>query len=75
MSPGVYDIQRGVYSMYVYCDVCKENVVGDPSILLQQIVPKRRDHEDYVRERYETPIYVHSSAAKQHIGYKNRHNR
>ena len=25
-SSGVCDIQRGVYSMYVYCDVCKENV-------------------------------------------------
>ena len=28
-SRGVCAIQRGVYSMYVYCDVCKENIVGE----------------------------------------------
>ena len=33
-SRGVCDIQRGVYSMYVYCDVCKDNIVGDTKVPL-----------------------------------------
>ena len=57
-SRGVCDIQRGVYSMYVYCDVCKENVVGDTKVPLLQIMYIRVDHGDYVCERYETPIYI-----------------
>ena len=27
-SMGVCNIQRGVYPIYFYCDVCKENVFG-----------------------------------------------
>ena len=57
--------------MCVYCDVCKENVVGNTKVPLLQIVPIRGDHRDYVCECYETSIYIHSSAAKPHIGYKN----
>ena len=44
--------------MYVYCDVCKENIVGDTKVPLLQIVSIRGDHEHYVCERYETPIYA-----------------
>ena len=35
-SRGVCGIQRGVYSMYVYCDVCKENIVGYTKVPLLQ---------------------------------------
>ena len=34
--------------MYVYCDVCKENIVGDTKVPLLQIVPIRGDHGDCV---------------------------
>ena len=44
--------------MYVYCDVCKENIVGDTNVPLLQIVSIQGDHGDYVCERYETPIYA-----------------
>ena len=57
-STGVCDIQRGVYSMYVYCDLCMKNIVGDTKVPLLQIVPIRGDHGDYVCERYETSIYA-----------------
>ena len=57
-SRGVCDIQRSVYSMYVYYDMCKENVVGDTKVQLVQIVPIRGDHGDYVCDCYETPIYI-----------------
>ena len=40
-SMGVCDIQRGVYSMYVYFDVCKENIVGDTTGPRLQIVTIR----------------------------------
>ena len=44
--------------MYVYCDLCKENVVADTKVPLLQIVSIRGDHIDYVCDRYETPIYA-----------------
>ena len=44
--------------MYVYCDLCKGNVVGDTNIPLLQIVTIRLNHGDYVCERYETPRYA-----------------
>ena len=69
----VCDRQRGVYSMYVYCDVCKENVVGDTKFPLLQIVPIRVDHGDYVCVSVTRHLY--SSTAKPHIGYKNWYNR
>ena len=40
-SRGVCDTQRSVYSMYVYCDVSKENIVGDTKVSLLQIVSIR----------------------------------
>ena len=52
------DIQRGVYSLYIYCDVCKENIVGDVKVPLLQIVPIRGEHGDYICERYDVPIYT-----------------
>ena len=57
-SKAVCNIQRGVYSMHVYCDVYKENVVGDTKVAQLQIVHIRGDHGDYVCKRYETPIYT-----------------
>ena len=51
-SRGVCDIHRGVLSWHVYCDMCKENVVGDTKVPLLQIVSIRGDHGDYVCERY-----------------------
>ena len=43
--------------MYVYRDVCKENV-GNTKVPLLQIVPVRGDYGDYVCVRYNTPIYT-----------------
>ena len=60
------DIQRGVYSMYAYSDVCKENVVGDTKVPLLQTVTIRGDHEGKVCERNETSI-IHSPVQRNHI--------
>ena len=62
-SRGVYNIQRGVYSMYVYCHVCKESVAGDLKVL--QVVPIREYHGDYVCERYDTHTHINSSSSRQ----------
>ena len=72
-SRGVCDIQRGVYSMYVYCDVFKENIVGDTKVPLLQIVPIRGDHGNYVCERYEHLYTLQCSETTHRI--KNRYNR
>ena len=53
-SKKVCDIQRGVHSMYVCCDVYKKIVVGDS--LLKKVVI-RGNHRDYT--------HIHSSATHQ----------
>ena len=55
---GVCDIQRGLYSMYIYCNVCNKTIVGDTKVPLLQIVAIRGDHGDYVCEHYEMPIFA-----------------
>lgn len=58
MSSNVCDIQRGIYSLYIYCDVCKENIVGDSKVPLLEIVPIRGEHGDNISERYNFPTYI-----------------
>lgn len=58
MSTRPVDIQRGVYSLYVYCDICKETIIGDSKVSLLQIVPIRGEHGDYNCERYDFPTYT-----------------
>ena len=72
-SRGVCDIQRGVNSVYVYCDVCKENIVENRKVPLLHIVLISGDHGDYVwgvtRHLY---MLQYSETT---YGYKNRYNR
>ena len=58
MSRGMCDIHRGIYSLYVYCDICKENIIGDSKVPLLQIVPIKGEHGDYICERYDFPTYI-----------------
>ena len=58
MSRGICDIHRGIYSLYVYCDICKENIIGDSKVPLLQIIPIKGEHGDYICERYNFPTYI-----------------
>ena len=55
-SRGVGDIQRGVYSMYVYCDVCKEKHCR--RYKSTTTTDSAHTWGYYVCERYETSIYA-----------------
>ena len=57
-SKTVADLRRGVYSMYVYCNVCREVVVGDTKVPLLRIVPITGQHGDYVCQVYDFPTYT-----------------
>ena len=58
MSRVACDIQRGGNSMYIYFNMCNENVLVDTNVPLLQIVHICGHHVDYVCERYNTPIYI-----------------
>ena len=52
------DMKRGIYSLYVYCDACEDNIVGDTKVPLLRIVPVQGDHSDYICHNYDFPTYT-----------------
>ena len=54
----VCDLQRGCYSLYVYCDIVEPTVVGDVKVPLQRCVNISGKHEETVDRIYETVHYV-----------------
>ena len=52
------DLKKGIYSLYVYCDVCEETIVGDAKVKLLRIVPIHGKQGDYVCHTYDFPIYT-----------------
>ena len=58
MSRRVADIRRGIYSLYVYCSICREVIVGDSKVPILRIVPIQGDHGEYVCNSYNYPTYT-----------------
>ena len=54
----VCDLQRGFYSLYVYCDIVEPTVVGDVKVPLLRCVNISGKHEETVDRIYETVHYV-----------------
>ena len=54
----VCDLQRGFYSLYVYCDIVEPTVVGDVKVSLLRSVNISGKHEETVDRIYETVHYV-----------------
>ena len=54
----VCDLQRGFYSLYVYCDIIEPTVVGDVNVPLLRCVNISGKHEETVDRIYDTVHYV-----------------
>jgi hypothetical protein len=57
-SPNVVDINRGFYSMYIYCDVLEWVAVGDIVAPLLRVVNIEGKYGDVIHRVYDAPIYV-----------------
>ena len=52
------DIHKGFYSLYVYCNLCDAQFVGDAHVSLLQTVPISGKNGDMITHTYSTPHYV-----------------
>ena len=53
------DLRRGIYSFYVYCDLCAEVCVGDSLVpLLRTVSYNGTSYGEHITVLYNNPIYV-----------------
>ncbi|MED5363039.1 MAG: chromo domain-containing protein, partial [Bacteroidota bacterium] len=65
VSPRVADVNAGLYSLYVYCDIAEAQLVGDTEVPLLRIVPTEGQHGDMVTKTFQNLQYL--SIAKKRI--------
>jgi len=52
------DIHRGFYTLYVYCNICEPQVVGNYCVPLLRAVHIAGEHGEFVNKTYTEPHYV-----------------
>lgn len=53
------DLRRGIYSLYIYCDICSQIYVGNALVpLLRTVSFNSKAYGDTVTVLYDNPIYV-----------------
>ena len=58
LSDNTADVEQGFTSLYVYCSLCENRLVGDASVRLLRVIPVRSEGERNVYEEVRTPHYV-----------------
>jgi hypothetical protein len=58
IGKNVVDIYQGFYSMYVYCNIVEQQIVGDSLVPLLRIIPVEGQHGYLVTKTYENPHYL-----------------
>lgn len=58
LAPYSYDISRGFHSLFVYCSICKEQIVGNHSVKLLRNVAITGKRGEHVIKGYGVPHYV-----------------
>ena len=58
IAPYIYDINKGFHSLYVYCNVCEPQIVGDAYVPLLRNVAIKGARGEYVTKTYGEPHYV-----------------
>jgi hypothetical protein len=53
-----YDVDRNCSSLYLYCDIVDQVIVGDTKAPLLRSIDVTGQHGSTVRERFEKPMYV-----------------
>jgi hypothetical protein len=57
-SPNVIDLNRGFYSIFVYCDIVEHVPVGDTSAPLMRALNVKRKYGDVIHRAFDTPMYL-----------------
>ena len=57
-APYRHDITRGFHSLYVYCNVCAPQIVGDVYAPLLRCVPIRGNRGEHIMKTYSDPHYI-----------------
>ena len=58
MAERVFDVNRGLHLMYVYCDVASHAIIGDTKTPLLRVCNVTGKHGEVVRHTYDQPHYV-----------------
>ena len=58
VSDNAADTLRGFYSLYVYCDLCEPQFVGDAYVPLLRIVDARGKDKQIITKTYAQPHYI-----------------
>ena len=58
VAPYRHDISHGFHSLFVYCNVCEPQIVGDSYVPLLRTVAIKGAHGEYVTKTYGEPHYV-----------------
>lgn len=58
------DIQSGFYALFVYCNICEPQVVGDYYVPMLRSVPIQGQDGDYIVKVYGEPHYVPVNTSK-----------
>ena len=67
------DLRGGIDSLYVYCDICEPQIVGNSMERLLRIIPVRGQYGDIVMETFTLPHYInvlHKSFSNIHVSIK-----
>lgn len=64
VAPYQADIQQGFYSLYVYCNICEPQVVGDYCVPLLRTVSIQGSDGDHIVKVYGEPHYVPVNTSK-----------
>ena len=52
------DLRGGIDSLYVYCDICEPQIVGNTMERLLRIIPVKGTYGDIVMETFPLPHYI-----------------
>lgn len=58
VSPYIADINRGFYNLYVYCNICEPQIVGDTYVPLLRTVYITGNQGQIINNIYDAPHYV-----------------
>ena len=57
-APLTPNIQLGIYSLFVYCNIAQPQMVGDSQVPLLRIVPIEGRYGDYITRSFQSPQYI-----------------
>ena len=57
-APYAPNLQLGMHSLYVYCSLVQDQMVGDVQVPLLRIIPVEGQHGEFITKSYQSPQYL-----------------